>query len=72
MGRGWTKRSKVAAAGHTLLAKKYYLDHLYTGVIAGGIKGPIARAAYKFNQEGIDRVVNAAGGAVCESGACGV
>ena len=61
VGRGWTKRSKLAAAGHTLLAKKYYLDHLYTGVIAGGVKGPIAKAAYKFNQEGIDRVVNAAG-----------
>lgn len=61
MGRGWTKRSRLAAAGHTLLDKKYYLDHLYTGIVAGGIKGPIAKAAYKFNQDGIDRVVNAAG-----------
>ncbi len=40
---------------------KYYLDMLYTDVIAGGIKGPIARAAYWFNQNVLDGVVNGAG-----------
>ena len=28
------------AAGYTLLENKYYLDHLYTGVIVGGDQGP--------------------------------
>ena len=32
-------------AGHKLLVNKYYLDHLYTGIIAGSTKGPIAKAA---------------------------
>ena len=34
----------VARAGYTFLVNKYYLDDLYTDVIVGGIKGPIARA----------------------------
>ena len=72
MGRGWTKRSRLASAGHTLLAKKYYLDHLYTGIIAGGIKGPIARAAYKFKPRRHRPSGECRRGAVCESGACGV
>jgi len=40
---------------------KYYFDHLYTGVIAGGFKGPIARAANWFNNKGLDGVVNGVG-----------
>ena len=48
------------ALGHTMLVNKYYLDWLYTDVIAGGIKGPIARATYWFNQNVIDGVVNGA------------
>ena len=40
----------MARAGYTLLVNKYYLDHLYTDVIVGGIKGPIAKAAYWINQ----------------------
>ncbi len=47
-----------AKAGHTLLVNKYYLDHLYTDVIAGGTKGPIAKAAYWFNQNVLDGIVN--------------
>ena len=58
---GITQRNAVARAGHTLLVNKYYFDHLYTGVIAGGFKGPIARAANWFNQKGLDGVVNGAG-----------
>ena len=41
-----------------MLENKYYLDYLYTDVIAGGIKGPIARAANWVNQNVIDGVVN--------------
>lgn len=41
--------------------EKYYFDHLYTNIIAGGVKGPIARAANWTNQHVIDAVVNLAG-----------
>ena len=58
---GLTQRNKVARAGYRLLEQKYYLDALYTGVIAGGIKGPIARGANWVNQNIIDGVVNLAG-----------
>jgi NADH-quinone oxidoreductase subunit L len=43
------------------LLNKYYLDHLYTNVIVGGIKGPIARASYWVNMHIIDGVINGAG-----------
>ena len=59
--RGLTERSGPARAGYTLLANRYYLDHLYTGVVVGSIKGPIARAAYWVNQNVIDGVLNAVG-----------
>jgi NADH-quinone oxidoreductase subunit L len=49
------------SAGYTLLANKYYLDTLYTDVIVGSTKGPVARAAYWVNQHVIDAVVDAAG-----------
>jgi NADH-quinone oxidoreductase subunit L len=55
---GATERYRVVGAGHTLLVNKYYFDHLYTDVIAGGTKGPVARAAYWFDQTVIDGVVN--------------
>ena len=58
---GPTNRWTVARLGHTLLVQKYYLDHLYTGVVAKGTAGPVARGAYWFNQRGIDEVVNQAG-----------
>jgi NADH-quinone oxidoreductase subunit L len=57
-GHGVTERNPVARAGYTLLVNKYYFDHLYSGVIADGTKGPIARAAYWFNQNVIDGIVN--------------
>lgn len=58
---GLTSRNKVALAGYTFLENKYYLDDLYTGVIAGSTKGPIARAANWFNQNILDGVVNGVG-----------
>jgi NADH-quinone oxidoreductase subunit L len=59
--RGLTDRVAPARAGYTLLVNKYYLDALYTDVIVGGMKGPIARASYWVNQNVIDGVVNAVG-----------
>ena len=44
-----------------MLVNKYYFDHLYTDVIAGSVKGPIARAIYWVNQNVIDGIVNGAG-----------
>jgi NADH-quinone oxidoreductase subunit L len=58
---GLTRRLAPARAGYTLLVNKYYLDHLYTDLVVGSIKGPIARAAYWFNQRVIDGVVNGVG-----------
>ena len=59
--QGVTARNGVARAGYRLLVNKYFLDHLYTGIIVGSIKGRIARAAYWFNQKVIDGVVNGVG-----------
>jgi NADH-quinone oxidoreductase subunit L len=58
---GLTERSALARTGYVFLENKYYLDHLYTDGIAGGIKGPVAQAAYWVNQNVIDGVVNGAG-----------
>jgi NADH-quinone oxidoreductase subunit L len=55
---GATERSKLARTGHTVLVNKYYFDHLYTGIIANGTKGPIASAANWVNSNVIDGVVN--------------
>jgi NADH-quinone oxidoreductase subunit L len=59
--RGLTERNVLARRGYTVLENKYYFDYLYTDVIVGSIKGPIARATYWFNQNVIDRVVDTAG-----------
>ena len=58
---GPTTRLPVARLGPTMLANKYYLDHLYTGIVAGGTKGPVARFAYRTNQEVLDRAVDGVG-----------
>ncbi len=65
---GITERNKLAHAGHTLLVNKYYLDHLYTDIVAGGTKGPVARASYWFNQNVIDGIVNGAAQSARASG----
>ena len=57
---GVTRRNKLAGAGYRLLEQKYYLDALYERVIVRGIKGPLASAAYWFNQNVLDGVVNGA------------
>ncbi len=58
---GLTSRNKVAMAGYTFLENKYYLDELYTGVVAGSTKGPLARAANWFNQNILDGIINGIG-----------
>jgi NADH-quinone oxidoreductase subunit L len=65
---GLTERSKVARAGYTLLVNKYYFDRLYTDGVAGGFKGPIARATNWVNQKVIDGVVNGAGKGAAATG----
>ena len=59
--KGLTERSPALKAGHTFLVNKLYLDRLYEGVIVAGIKGPVGRAAYWFNMNVIDGVVNGVG-----------
>jgi NADH-quinone oxidoreductase subunit L len=56
--RGVTQRVPAAKAGYTFLANRYYLDALWSGVVVGSIKGPIARAVYWFNQHVLDGLVN--------------
>ena len=58
---GLVANNKLAAAGHAFLVNKYYLDHLYNDVIVAAVKGPIAKAAYWFNQRVLDEVVDTAG-----------
>jgi NADH-quinone oxidoreductase subunit L len=55
------ERNPLARAGKSFLVNKYYLDWLYTDVIVGGIKRPIASAAYWVNQHVIDNVLNYTG-----------
>ena len=65
---GITERNKLARVGHQTLVQKYYLDWLYTDVIVGAVKGPIARGAYWFNQKVIDAAVDGAGAGAVRSG----
>lgn len=55
---GLTSRSSLARAGYAFLSNKYYLDHFYSGVLAAGTKGPVARGANWLNQNVLDRIVN--------------
>jgi NADH-quinone oxidoreductase subunit L len=59
--QGITERNRIARGGYTVLVDKYYFDRLYTDMIAGGVKGPVARATYWVDQNIIDGVVNGAG-----------
>jgi NADH-quinone oxidoreductase subunit L len=58
---GITTTFAPAKAFHTLLVNKYYLDRLYNDVIVAGVKGPLARGAYWFNQNVLDRTVDTVG-----------
>jgi NADH-quinone oxidoreductase subunit L len=44
---------------HALLVNKYFLDALYERVVVRAVAGPIARAAYWFNQRVIDGILHA-------------
>ena len=65
---GLVRRFAPARWFHSLLKNKYYLDHLWTGVVFGSIRGPIAKAAYWVNQNVIDGVVNTMGTGAAASG----
>jgi len=58
---GLTERSTAARASYTFVEQKYYLDKLWTDIVVGSIKTPIAAAAYWVNQNVIDGAVNGAG-----------
>ncbi len=55
---GLTQRNSVLRAGYNFLTNKYYLDALYENVIVRSIAGPIARAAYWFNQKVLDGILH--------------
>jgi NADH:ubiquinone oxidoreductase subunit 5 (subunit L)/multisubunit Na+/H+ antiporter MnhA subunit len=65
---GITERNKVARLGYTILENKYYFDWLYTTVIVGAIKGPIARGANWVNQNVLDGIVNLVGTSARKTG----
>ncbi len=65
---GLTERSRLAASGYKFLENKYYLDHLYTDVVVGSIKRPIAQATNWTSQNVIDKAVNRAGEISRDSG----
>jgi NADH-quinone oxidoreductase subunit L len=52
----------------TVLQNRYFLDHLYEGVIVRGIREPIARGAYWFNDHVLDRIVYGTGVGVARLG----
>ena len=56
---GLTERNGVLRAGYNLLINKYFLDVLYEKVIVKAIAGPIAAAAYWFNQNILDGILHA-------------
>ncbi len=65
---GLSERNKLAALGKNILVNKYYFDWLYTEVIVGFVKGPLARAANWANQHMLDAVVNGAGKGAATAG----
>ena len=65
---GLSERNRLAGWFKRLLENKYYLDRLYTDIIVGSIKRPIAAAAYWVNQNVIDAVPNGVGRAAVGSG----
>ena len=61
-------RNRLARTGKTILENKYYLDWLYTDVIVGFIKRPLAAATNWFNQNILDGIVNGAGAGAVKAG----
>ncbi|NLE18241.1 MAG: NADH-quinone oxidoreductase subunit L [Propioniciclava sp.] len=66
--QGLAERNRLAAWGKNVLVNKYYFDWLYTTVITGFIKGPLARAANWTNQHIIDGIVNGVGRGAATTG----
>ncbi len=62
------ERNRFARGVKTTLENKYYFDWLYTDVIVGFVKGPLARAAYWVNQNVLDGVVNLTGRTAVKAG----
>jgi NADH-quinone oxidoreductase subunit L len=58
---GWTKRNRFVGAIHRFLVNKLQLDFLYENIIVRAVAYPISKAAYWFNQNVIDRAVDAVG-----------
>ena len=58
---GLTSRNPLARGGYVFLENKYYLDTLYSDIIAADTKGPLARASYWINQNVLDGIVNGVG-----------
>jgi NADH-quinone oxidoreductase subunit L len=58
---GLTRRNRVVGGAHTVLVKKYGLDSLYENIIVRAVAYPFAKAAYWFNQNVIDGIVNGVG-----------
>jgi NADH-quinone oxidoreductase subunit L len=59
--KGLTQRNRLLGAGHRFLVNKYYLDALYENVIVRWVAHPISKAAYWFNQNVLDAIVNGFG-----------
>ncbi|MGH9265511.1 MAG: proton-conducting transporter membrane subunit, partial [Acidimicrobiales bacterium] len=57
---GLSERIPILQTAHRVVVNKYYLDHLFLGIIRA-IQYPIARAAYWTNQHVLDGVVNGVG-----------
>ncbi|MGH9124202.1 MAG: NADH-quinone oxidoreductase subunit L [Acidimicrobiales bacterium] len=66
---GLTERSPGARATYTFLWEKYYLDRLWTDLVVGSIKRPIAAAFYWIDQKVINGAVDGAGQGAVEVGA---
>jgi len=58
---GLTDRSHAAKASYTFIWEKYYLDTLWTDIVVGSIKKPIAAAFYWVDQKVINGAVDGAG-----------
>jgi len=65
---GLAGRNALARTGKTVLENKYYLDWLYTDVIVGFVKAPLARAANWFNKAVLDGIVDGVGKGAVVSG----
>ncbi len=65
---GLSERNALAGWGKKVLVNKYYFDWLYTDVIVGFVKGPLARATNWINTHILDGVVNGVGRGAATTG----